>query len=92
MRDDGYLCQVVERWNQFARCRQDLFGIIDIVCIKEGSTVGVQSTTRSNIANHRTKMENNENFKKVKKAGWELIIHGWAKNKKNRYEVKEIIL
>ena len=34
MERDGWTCAVVERWNSFAKVRQDLFGFIDLVAIK----------------------------------------------------------
>ncbi len=46
LRDQGYLCGIVERFLAYAGThgkRQDLFSIIDIIAIKPGVTVGVQS-------------------------------------------------
>jgi hypothetical protein len=39
LKEMGYLAAVVERWNQYARIRQDLFGCIDLIALREG--VGV---------------------------------------------------
>jgi len=47
---------VVEKWNPHARIRQDLFGIIDIVCVGPDGTVGVQSTSGSNVSARIRKM------------------------------------
>src|SRR5271167_4627948 len=33
LRERGWTCQVVERWNQWAKVRQDLFGCLDILAI-----------------------------------------------------------
>lgn len=89
MRDKGYTCQVVEKWNPFAKIRQDLFGFIDIVCIREGETVGVQTTTKAHMGDRRKKILAHANYDIVKLAGWNIMIHGWVKNKKNRYELTE---
>lgn len=49
---NGWVAQVVERWNPYARVRQDLFGIIDIVVLDggPGGPLGVQVTSGSNVA------------------------------------------
>ncbi len=39
LKEMGFIAQVVERWNAFARRRVDLFNIVDIVALREG--VGV---------------------------------------------------
>jgi hypothetical protein len=56
LRKLGYPAQVVERWNQFAKVRQDLFRCIDIVYLTEGSIVGVQATVGGSHANRRAKI------------------------------------
>lgn len=51
LRSLGYQCQVVEKWNAFAKIRIDLFGCIDIVAIRPGVPVlGVQCTSHSNLS------------------------------------------
>lgn len=47
----GYQAEVVEKWNQWAKVRQDLFDCIDIVAIRPGMPVlGIQCTSHSNLA------------------------------------------
>jgi GMP synthase-like glutamine amidotransferase len=87
LREEGYLCEVVEKWNQFARIRQDLFGFIDIIAISEGQILGVQSTSYSNISARVAKITDHENLPMVRKAGIRIEVHGWRKVK-NRWEVK----
>jgi hypothetical protein len=49
--------KVVEHWNQYAKIRQDLFGV-DILALKPGEPVLVgQATTGSNHAVRRTKLD-----------------------------------
>ena len=49
--EDYPLVSIVERWNAFAKIRQDLFGIIDLLAIdSKGNTVGIQVTSYSNIS------------------------------------------
>ena len=46
----GYRVAIVERWNPFARIRQDLFGVLDLLAVKDGEILGVQVTSGSNVA------------------------------------------
>lgn len=57
----GYVAQVVEKWNCFAHVRQDLFGIIDIVAIhpEHIGVLGIQTTSHSNKSARVTKSKNN---------------------------------
>ena len=77
MRKRGYLCAVVEHWNPFAKIRQDLYGFIDIICIGEDETIGVQSTSYSNVSARVSKISNHDNTGAVRKAGWKILVQGW---------------
>ena len=81
------MVETVERWNSFARVKNDLFGIIDVLAVGAGRTIGVQVTSRSNMAARRRKILDSEAYPMLKKAGWAIELHGWYKEK-NRYEVK----
>lgn len=81
LRAEGYLCQIVERWNPYARIRQDLFGIGDILAIREGETLLVQTTSRGNVAARVTKIQESEHLDKILAAGWKITVHGWGKLK-----------
>lgn len=49
LRDTGFTSQVVERWNFFAKRRVDLFGIIDVIAMRQDfGILGVQATSGSN--------------------------------------------
>lgn len=83
----GRGCQLVavtEHWNPFAHIRQDLFGILDLVCVKDGKTIGVQTTSGSKVAARRDKMESSQAIAPLREAGWILLIHGWRKVKVKR--------
>jgi len=52
----GYTAKVVERWNPFAKIRQNLFGG-DLLALKPGEPVLViQATSGTNHAARRTKL------------------------------------
>jgi hypothetical protein len=61
LRAEGYLCEVVERWNPYARIRQDLFGFIDVLAVSGLATVGIQATDGSDHARRRKKILGHKN-------------------------------
>lgn len=81
LRERGYLCQIVERWNPHARIRQDLFNIGDILAIRDGETLLVQTTTRGNVQARVKKIADCEHLPAILRAGWKIEVHGWGKLK-----------
>lgn len=81
MREQGYLAAVTEKWNPFAKIRQDLFGIVDVLAVGEGGTVAVQCTSASNVASRVTKIADSDSTPFIRKAGWRFEVHGWKKVK-----------
>lgn len=90
MRERGYFCEVVEKWNPFAPTpktsfrkgiRQDLFGILDIICLGEGEIIGLQVCHRSGVSKRLKKIAEHENTAAVRRAGIKIIVHGWDKEK-----------
>lgn len=94
LRKLGYpLVQVVERWNMHAKVRIDLFGIIDIVAIDAaGETFGIQATSGDNVAARVTKIAESDALPHCQRAGWRIVIHGWRKNAKGRWILREVEL
>ena len=92
MRDQGYLCEITERWNPFAKIRQDLFNFVDILCVKDGKTVAVQTTSYSNMSARIKKIQELETYPIVRSAGWEIVVHGWKKDKAGKWMVREVIM
>ena len=89
LRKAGYqLVQVVERWNAFARVRQDLFQIIDVLAVGE-DIVGVQTTTASNVSKRVRKITDSEALPILRKAGIRVVVHGWRK-RKGRWVLREV--
>jgi len=77
LRKLGYTAVVTERWNPFAKIRQDLFGIVDILAVRRGETLGVQCTSHANVASRVNKVADHESTPKLREAGWRLAVHGW---------------
>jgi hypothetical protein len=92
MRDQGYLCEITERWNPFAKIRQDLFNFVDILCIKDGKTVAVQTTSYGNMSARIKKIKDLETYPIVRSSGWEVVVHGWKKDKSGRWVVREVVM
>lgn len=91
MRELGYVCEVTERWNMYAKCRQDLYGFIDILCLGENEVVGVQATSYANVSNRKKKITEHENLAAVRKAGLRILVHGWHKVN-GKWTVREVDL
>jgi hypothetical protein len=73
---------IVEKWNPHAKIRQDMFGILDLVAVKEGETLGVQTTTLGHVEERLEKIAASEATPKLRVAGWRLEVHGWRKLKR----------
>ena len=96
MRDRGYICQVVERWNAYAKIRQDLYNFGDVIAIRPGEIVLVQATTTGNITKRHAKILLEPKAAVWKQAGGRILVHGWAKRgargERKIWTLKEIIL
>lgn len=90
MRDQGYVAEVVEHWVPFAKVRRDLFGILDIVCLGANETVGVQTTSASNVSARVKKITESAHLGALRRAGWKLVIHGWRKNAAGKWVLREV--
>ena len=90
MRDLGYRAQVVEKFNHITKRRADLFEIGDILAIKEGETVLVQTTSGSNVSSRVKKIAECEAISDIRSAGWKVIVHGWRKSSRNRWVLREV--
>lgn len=90
-RKRGYECGVTEHWVKHPGMRmgvrKDLFGFIDVVAIGDSGTIGVQATSRDNIASRVRKIEGIPAAKLWLSAGNRIVVIGWRKNaKSNRWE------
>ena len=80
---------IVEHWNPFAHIRQDLFGIIDLLALRDGETLAVQTTSAANVSARVKKIADAEATADIRKAGWRILVHGWKKVG-NRYQLREV--
>lgn len=84
---DGYIVAIVEHYNAFTKRKHDLFGCIDLLAIGAGDTIAVQTTSRSNMAARRHKIQDSDAYPEMIRSGWRVQIHGWFKEG-NRWQCK----
>jgi hypothetical protein len=91
MRELGYVCAIVEKWNPHARIRQDMFGFIDVVCIKDEDIVGVQSCSGAggDSAERVRKISEHKNWPLICKA-IRVVVQSWRKNAAGRWTLREV--
>lgn len=72
---------MVERWIPQARRRIDLFGFIDLVCIRRGipGVLGIQATSGSNMASRVRKIQALAVHKRWLACGNQIWVVGWRK-------------
>ena len=88
LRDRGWTACVVEKYNSFARVRQDAFGFGDILAFHPILGIMlVQTTTRTNLSTRKKKVVALRDACEWASAGGRILLHGWKGN-----EVKEITL
>ena len=93
----GYQVAIVEKYNQWAKVRQDLFGFIDLLCLSEGKCLlAIQATTTGNMNSRIQKIKSLPASWKWITSGNRLEVWGWSlkgkKGKRKKYEVKRHIL
>jgi hypothetical protein len=88
LRADGWTTAIVEHWNAHARIRQDLFGFIDILALRDGETLAVQATSGSSVAARVAKIAASETAPIVRKAGWRIEVWGWRKNAAGKHVLR----
>lgn len=71
--------EVVERWNPFARCRQDFGQLVDIIVLDKTGTIGIQCTSASNVSARIRKIADHANTLHFRNAGWRMLVWGWRK-------------
>ena len=84
LREFGWMADVTERWIPGANVRKDLYGFIDILCIRKSEILGVQATSYSHVSDRVKKIEQHENVGAVRDAGIRIEVWGWRKVK-NRW-------
>jgi len=102
LRDCGWIACVVEKYNRFAKVRQDAFGFGDILACRVirlsqlRQIALVQTTTATHMSDRKKKILSLPTYLDWKTAGGLIILHGWSKKgprgKRKTWEVVEEIL
>lgn len=90
----GYIAQVVEHWNGWAKKRQDLFGCIDIVALDEYKILGIQCTSGTNVSARIQKALDSHLVYAWLRAGGLFEVWGWrkigARGRRKLYQVRRV--
>ena len=92
LREEGYLVEIVERYNSFSRKRHDLLGLFDVIALKNDQLIGIQITTESNnSARYRKMTDESSHLKPWLMTNNEAWIITWKKIK-HRWRYRKRIL
>ena len=89
-RKRGWLVEVTERWNQFARIRQDLFGFCDVLAIRPEGLLAIQATSATNMYARIDKLMDTAACHAWLAAGQAVEVWGWEVETANTEEVQWI--
>jgi hypothetical protein len=87
LRELGYHCEVVEKWNPWKRVRQDLWGWCDILAIRRDEVLAVQ-VTAAGVAARIKKIQESDTIARVREAGIRVEVHGWTKRANGKYVLR----
>ena len=87
LREQGYHCEIVEKWNPWRRIRQDLWGWCDILAIRRDEVLAVQVTS-SGVAARIRKIQESDTVLRVREAGIRVEVHGWTKRANGKYALR----
>jgi hypothetical protein len=87
LREQGYHCEIVEKWNPWRRIRQDLWGWCDILAIRRDEVLAVQVTS-SGVAARIKKIQESDTILRVREAGIRVEVHGWTKRANGKYALR----
>jgi len=88
---------ITERWNQYAKVRQDLFGFIDLIAVKGNVVLAVQTTTGDNVSARIAKIQALQAFDFwLNPPTREVEVHGWrkvgARGKRKTWQCRRIVV
>lgn len=86
LRGLGFHAEVVEHKIPGTNRSADFMGIIDVIAVGNGQTIGVQATSADHVSHRRVKMQESGMLPVLFDAGWQVVIHGWRKDGRLREE------
>lgn len=80
LREQGYVCDIVEHRVPKTVVTRDLFNMFDILAMKLGHPLlGVQTTVRGEQARRRRKLQESGHLSTWLSTGARAVVHGWAR-------------
>ena len=86
----GYRVAITEHWCPFSRRRKDMFNVVDLLAIREGETLAIQTTSASNMSGRVKKIAESDAIAAIRAAGWGFHVHGWKRGTNGRYTLREV--
>ena len=90
LRSEGWIVDRVEHWNSYSKRSKDLFGLFDILAVKDGVVKAVQVTDFTHLSARLKKIMNSDLIGELSKA-MSIEVHGWKKVN-NRWTLKKKII
>ena len=88
----GWIPWKAETYNPFDGCKRDMYGVFDYVAISNLGIIGIQSTTRDNLASHMRKLlESRELEQWVTRAAQPALLWCWSRKLKQNGEPGRLI-
>ena len=85
LREQGWSVAITEHWNSFTRRRQDMFGFVDLLAVREDEKpLLLQVTSGANTSARRTKILGIPEAKVCLQADMRIVVVGWRKLKVKR--------
>lgn len=90
LRNNGWHCEIVERFSPFSKVRQDLFGFADLLCLKQDYPPLLVQVTSTGWSSRIRKINAEPRACLALAVGFSIEVHGWRKLKtnKNRWTIK----
>lgn len=97
LRSEGWFVAVTERWNPYAKVRQDLFGFADLLAFRGDIVMAVQTTSGSNVAARMAKIRACQAALLWNDSPTRMImVHGWRRvgprGKRKTWECREELM
>ena len=98
LKERGYVTAIVEKFVRFPPPghRVDLWGFVDLLAIRSGEILAVQTTSGANVSARLNKISYSPLIATVLSAGVRVVVHGWSKKgprgKAKKWECREEML
>ena len=85
MREQGWNPVRVDYFDHLQKRHFDFMGLFDYIALGTDETIAVQITSVANMSTRRNKILGSPGLGMLKRAGWKVLILGWAKGSNGRF-------